>query len=387
MGFLERTRSFCNGHKLVRRLGNLMTVRFWIAIGLSAGLRTLFLATVDIRRMLDSLAGASYGYLAPGIALYFVGVWIRTLRWQALLRHLKSAPVARLFPVVVVGYMANHLLPMRIGELVRSYHVSEREGVSKASAFATIMIERVMDAVTLLALVAVAAGFLPVVGLARALGDRSGVPWPLLAAGACLPFFAMFGALLLLALYPSRTSTLIGMALRPLPEGAGRPLTELAHLFLDGLTALRSPTRIAGLFLLSAPIWLLEAALFYLAGLSFGLQDAFGSRLEMALTMVVVTAIAKIGSSVPGAPGGLGLFELIVRETLVLLPLASIDRSVAAGYSAVVHAALLLPMILLGQAFLWSEHLSLRRLWRGGGARDPAPADGPRRAGLRGECE
>ena len=164
-----------------------MTVRFWIAIGLSAGLLTLFLATVDIRRMLDSLAGASYGYLAPGIALYFVGVWIRTLRWQALLRHLKSAPVARLFPVVVVGYMANHLLPMRIGELVRSYHVSEREGVSKASAFATIMIERVMDAVTLLALVAVAAGFLPVVGLARALGDRvrRAVAFCLLPGPAC----------------------------------------------------------------------------------------------------------------------------------------------------------------------------------------------------------
>ena len=364
-----------------------MTVKFWIGIVLSAALLALFLATVDIERMLDALAGASYGYLAPGIALYFLSVWIRTLRWQKLLRHLKSAPVARLFPVVVVGFMANHLLPMRIGELVRSYHLSEREGVSKASAFATIMIERVMDAITLLAFVAVAAGFLPVIGLARAFGEKSGIPWPMLAVGASLPFILMFGVLILLALYPSRAAGFVRLAVRAIPSRAGRPLIKLASLFLDGLASLRSPVRVAGLLLLSAPIWLLEAALFYLAGLSFGLDAAFGGKMEMALTMVLVTAVAKIGSSVPAAPGGIGLFELIARETLVLLPAASIDRSVAAGYAAVVHAALLLPMILLGQAFLWSEHLSLRRLWRAGSSPAQARADAPQHAGLRGECE
>ena len=337
--------------------------------------------------MLDALASANYGYLAPGIALYFVSVWVRTVRWQVLLRHLKRVPAVRLFPALVVGFMANHLLPMRLGELVRSYHLSQREGVSAASAFATIMVERVIDAVTLLALVAVAAGFLPVIGLTQALGERSGVPWPLLATGASLPFIAMFGALLLLALHPARAASVATVVLRPLSPRAGRLLAELVRLFLDGLAALRSPARIFGLFLLSAPVWLLEAGLFYLAGLSFGLQDVFGSRLEMALAMVVVTAVSKIGSSVPAAPGGLGLFELVARETLVLLPAVSVDRSVAAAYAAVVHAALLLPMILLGQAFLWSEQLSLRRLLRQGRNVEQAPADAPRFRELRGECE
>ena len=364
-----------------------MSGKFWIGIGLSAGLLALFLATVDIRRMLDALAGASYGYLVPGIALYFASVWVRTLRWQVLLRHLKSVPVARLFPVVVVGFMANHLLPMRIGELVRSYYASEREGVSKASAFATIMVERVIDAVTLLTFVAVAAGFLPVIGLVKSFGERSGVPWLLLAVGASLPFIAMFGALLLLALYPSRTAAMFSQALRPFPERVGRPLVELSHLLLDGLAGLRSPVRVLGLFLLSAPVWLLEAGLFYLAGLSFGLQDAFGSHLQMALTMVVVMAVSKIGSSVPAAPGGIGLFELVARETLVLLPAVSVDRSVAAAYAAVVHAALLLPMILLGQAFLWSDQLSLRRLSRVADVAERPSTGAMSQPGIQGKCE
>ena len=364
-----------------------MNTKFWIGIGLSAGLLALFLTTVDIRRMLDALAGASYGYLAPGIALYFVSVWVRTLRWQVLLRHLKSVPVARLFPVVVVGFMANHLLPMRIGELVRSYHVSEREGVSKASAFATIMVERVMDAVTLLAFVVTAAGFFPVIGLVQALGERAGVPWPLLAASASVPFIAMFAALVLLALYPSRAAAMGSRAMRHLPGRLGRPLKELSRLFLDGLAVLRSPVRVFGLFLLSAPIWLLEASLFYLVGLSFGLQDAFGGRYEMALAMVLVTAVSKIGSSVPAAPGGLGLFELVARETLILLPVSSVDRSVAAAYAAVVHAALLLPMILLGQAFLWSDQLSLRRLSRVANVAKRSSTGAMSQPGLQGKCE
>ena len=89
---------------------------------------------------------------------------------------------------------------------------------------------------------------------------------------------------------------------------------------------------------------------------------------ELAVAVVLVTAIANIGSSIPAAPGGIGLFELLARETLVLLPLATVDRSVAGGFAAVVHAALLLPMILLGQLFLWAEQVSFRKLSQAGRA-------------------
>lgn len=340
--------------------------KFWVGLGVSAGLLALFLLTVDFRRMVDALSDADYVYVAPGIALYLVAVLFRTVRWQALLRHMRPVPVARLYPVVVVGYMANNLLPMRLGEVVRSYYLGEREGVSKTSALATILVERVLDALILVLFLIVLAPFVPVVGLAQAFGDRYGVPWPLLAAAVVVPFVALFAALMMMALYPARSGRVAGALLRPLPGRLASPLGGMVSLFIEGLTALRTPRELGGLLLLSAPVWLFESGLFMLVGFSFGLDRAFDSLGKMAMAMVLVTAVSNIGSSVPAAPGGLGLFELVARETLVLLPLAAVDRSVAGAYVAVVHAALLLPMIALGQAFLWADHLSLRGLSRAG---------------------
>ena len=338
--------------------------KFWFGVGISALFLLLFVVTVDLGGMLDALADANYLYLVPGVGLYLVSVLFRTLRWQVLLRHMRPVQLRRLYPVVVVGYMANNLLPMRLGELVRSYYVGEREGISKTSALATILVERVLDALTLLFLISAISVAVPLASLAESFAERFAVPWPLLVVALSVPFVSTFAALLMFALFPSGTRALaiLLITIAPFPQRWEGPLRDLVEMFLDGLKPLRSPRKLALLFLLSVPVWTFEAGLFFLAGYSFGLQHVYDSPGEMAVALVLVTAIANIGSSVPAAPGGTGLFEIITRETLVLLPLAAVDRSVAGSFAIVVHAALLLPMILLGQLFLWAEHLSLRKL-------------------------
>ena len=114
------------------------------------------------------------------------------------------------------------------------------------------------------------------------------------------------------------------------------------------------------LFVLSIPIWLSEAAVFWIVGFPFDIDDAHSRPGQMAATMILVTSITSIASSVPAAPGGLGLFEIMARETLVLSPLSVVERPVAAGFAVVVHAVQLLPMIVLGQVFLWTAQVSLR---------------------------
>ncbi len=342
------------------------TGKFWIGLAISALLLVLFLVTVDLGRMIDALADANYVFLVPGIALYLVSVFFRTMRWQVLLRHMKPVSLRRLYPVVVVGYMANNLLPMRLGELVRSYYIGEREGISKTSALVTIFIERVLDALTLLFFVFAIALFFPLAGLAEAFGDRFNMPWPILVVAFTVPFVIAFGMLLLFAFYPARTKNGALVMVRPLPERFEEPLRHMIDMFLNGLKPLRSPKTLGILFLLSVPIWLFESALFFFVGFSFGLEDVYDNLGELAVTVVLVTAVANIVSSIPAAPGGIGFFELAARETLVWLPMASVGRAVAAGFATVVHAALLLPMILLGQAFLWAGHISLRRLSEAG---------------------
>ncbi|HIO64499.1 MAG TPA: flippase-like domain-containing protein [Dehalococcoidia bacterium] len=345
-------------------VGNL---KFWIGIGISIALLMLFLLTVDMGRMIDALSEVDYIYLAPAVAMYLVSTYLRSLRWSVLLRHMKPVSANRLYPVVVVGYMANNLLPMRLGELIRSYYVGEREGVSKTSALVTVFVERVFDAITLLFFIMVIALFVPEMKrVAQSFGEESGIPWPLLVAGLSLPFIGAMTSLVLFAVYPSKTRELILWFAKLLPRRFEETLDSLIETFLLGLAPLRSMKMLVALFLLSIPIWITEAAVFFLIGLPFGFVGLHSGPGAMAVTMVLVTAITNIGSSIPAAPGGLGLFEIIARETLALGPLVSVDRSVAAAFAVVVHAVILLPMIILGQVILWTGHISLGRLSREG---------------------
>lgn len=341
--------------------------KLWIGLAVSVATLALFLLTVDLGRMADALAEANYLYLIPGLALYLVSVFFRTVRWQVMLRHMKPIPIRRLYPIVVVGYMANNLLPMRLGELVRSYYIGEREGVSKTASLATIVVERVFDALVLLVFILAIAIFVPLGGLVEGFEEQLGIAWPWLVAAVSVPFVALFGLLALLARYPERVRAVLRGILRFLPAGLWNTLWGLLELFIHGLASMRSPRSLAMLLVLSAPIWLFEAGLFFMVGYAFDLHHVFDSSWELAVACLLVTSLANIGSSIPAAPGGIGLFELVARETLVLLPLATVDRAVAGAFAAVVHAVLLLSMIILGQAFLWREHLSLRALWRSRG--------------------
>ena len=300
--------------------------------------------------------------------MYFVSVYFRAMRWSVLLRHIRLVKVRRLFPVVVVGYMANNLLFVRLGELVRCYYLSEREGVSTTSALVTVFVERVFDALALLFFLALIVPFVPVTGLAESFSTRYGVPAVLLMLGLTLPFVATFCALVLMSLYPRQVHTFALRLFARLPDKVVSLLDGLLTKALEGIAPLRNPQTLAAVFGLSIPVWLAEAAVFWLMGYSFGIEQYHEGPVPMAVNMVLTTALTNLGGSIPAAPGGLGLFEIVAREVLVLGPLASVDRSVAGGYVVALHAVILLPVIVLGQIVLWMSHLSLGTLSKGRGS-------------------
>ena len=139
----------------------LLTRRFWLGIVVTLGFLFLFLWKVDFGETGKELQGANYFYFIPAVVCYFLSLAVRSLRWRFLLLHLKPVSISRLYPVVAIGYMANNMLPARLGELVRAHFLGEKEHISKASVFSTIGVERVLDGLTLLLLVAVAWPFLP----------------------------------------------------------------------------------------------------------------------------------------------------------------------------------------------------------------------------------
>ena len=75
----------------------------------------------------------------PALALYFAGVWVRAARWRVLLAPVKLVAAARLFPVVVIGYMANDVLPFRLGEVARCFVLRRREGIPQSTALGSVL--------------------------------------------------------------------------------------------------------------------------------------------------------------------------------------------------------------------------------------------------------
>ncbi|MGH2367529.1 MAG: lysylphosphatidylglycerol synthase transmembrane domain-containing protein, partial [Chloroflexota bacterium] len=132
-----------------------------LGIAVSAVCLVLAVQGLELDQVGHALAGARYVWLLPALALYFGGVWVRAVRWRTVLTPLANIPAARLFPVVVIGYMANNVLPARLGEIARCYVLRRREGIPQSAALGTVLLERVMDGITMLAFMAGTLPLLP----------------------------------------------------------------------------------------------------------------------------------------------------------------------------------------------------------------------------------
>ena len=336
--------------------------RLWLGTAVTAGFLALLIFRSDFTEMRSALADANYLYLIPAIAVYFVSLYARTFRWRFLLRPFVQTQTNRLYPVVLVGYMANNLLPVRLGEFARSYYLSTREPIRGSTALATIIIERVFDGLTLLFFLAVATLFLPVPGLADQVRETVPLPLGVVAVIVITPFVGLLALMVLAAVY---SPVFLGLARRLtkwLPERVGERAFGLITWFIAGFEGLQRPHRLLVVFLLTLPIWTVEGAVYYLVALAFNLQSEFDNVGIMIAAMLVVTSVSNLAASIPSSQGSVGPFEVFGREALVALGVSS---GVASAYAVVLHLTLLLPVIVAGLAHLAYRSVSLRELARG----------------------
>lgn len=322
---------------------------FLIGIAVSAILLFLFFDKTDFKEMRKALAGAEYVFLIPALLIRLVGVYFRSLRWQFFLKPLGNFSSIRLFPLVVIGFLVNSLLPGRLGIVARAYMLGEKENVSKMAVGGTMVAEQVFDGVTLVLFALYIAIFVPLTG-----DVKTGV---YIAAG-------LFSAALLfcfaLVFSKSFARDMISIALKFIPKRWRSKVEEWLLRLIDGLQFMRSPKRLLISFALSVLVWLCEAGMFYLAGIAFDLQQPF-------YIMLLVTAVASLSwAFMLVAPAGVGAFEYFCTVILMLfvpagLIAAQYESSVKA-YVIVLHALIILPMVALGFVFLWKGNMSLTKV-------------------------
>jgi glycosyltransferase 2 family protein len=315
--------------------------RFWLGLSISALFLALFLARTDFDEIRESFAGADYLLAFAAIPLYFIGYWLRTLRWHYLLRPVADVSTSRLYPVTIIGLMANNIAPARIGELVRAYLVGERESISKSTALGTIAVDRAFDGLTLVAILGVVTAI-----SGTSAGHQS------LGIGAAALFFAGTIVLACLAWSPVRARAWMLRLSHLLPSRIADKGEELMDSFLTGLVAVRNPSVLAKAAAASLASWAMEALMYYTVGEAFHLGVDFDVYL-------IIAAAANLALSIIASPGGVGPFELATQEVLLAY---GVSGAAAAAYAIALHALLLGPVILAGFLLIWSAQISLQEL-------------------------
>ncbi|MGA9531921.1 MAG: lysylphosphatidylglycerol synthase transmembrane domain-containing protein [Anaerolineales bacterium] len=323
--------------------------QFWAGIVISAVFLWLAMRGLKLADVWQSVREANYFWLLPGIAAYMLAVWARAWRWHYLLRPLKRVPVSAIFPIVAIGYMGNNIYPARAGELLRAYVLRRRQQIPISASLATIIVERAFDGIVMLAFV-----FANLPELARVAADSrfAGSIQDLAIWGAAI-FAAAVLAFLLMALNPKPTLRLVGWLLdRLLPAEIGGRALDMAERFIGGLESLRSAGDVSMVLLSSIVIWLLETGKYWLVMHAFPFQVSF-------FALMLMNGIVNLATTIPSAPGYVGTFD---APGIAVLEAYGVPSGIAAGYTLVLHAALWLPITLLGAYYMARESLSWDRV-------------------------
>ncbi len=310
---------------------------FWLGVAISAICLYLALRGLRLDEVWKSIQTANLWWLLPGIAVFFVGVWVRTWRWHYLLRPLKKIPTRTMFPIVNIGYMGNNIYPARAGELLRAAVLKDREGVPISASLATIIVERIFDGVVMLGFV-----FFNLPELARLTHDSGflGNIQELALWGAVI-FAIVLLAFLLAAMFPKVTERIVAFLVNKLvPSRFREKIMQFSLRFIGGLEALRSPLDALMIFLTTVLIWLFETGKYWFV------MHAFPFPTEVSFFgLMLMNGIVNLATTVPSAPGYLGTFD---APGIAVLIAYGVPGEIAAGYTLVLHAALWLPITLLG---------------------------------------
>ena len=314
------------------------TIQLLIGFAISAFFIYWALPGLHLSEVSDALKSANYWWILPGIAIYFVGLWARTWRWHYMLRHLKEIPLLRLYPLICIGYFGNNVYPFRAGEVIRSYVLRRKEEIPMASSLATVFIERIFDGLVMLLFVFLALPFAP---MPSSYQNFVVVLTVLLLIATAIFIWIAMSSKRVTALYHWGADRFLPSRLRPKTD-------ELYAKFMDGLSSLSSGTDILMIFLTSIVIWLMETVKYWFVMQAFDFQVNF-------LVLMLMNGLVNLATTLPSAPGYIGTFDVPGIETLVTF---GVERNLAASYTFTLHAALWIPVTLVGAYYFWREQLS-----------------------------
>ena len=334
-----------------------MKLKFWIGILISIICVYLVFRGIDFAEAFRTMKSVNYGFLALAVALQLATIWLRAERWKYLLAPIKPLTFKHLVPATMIGFMANNILPARAGEFIRAYVIGKKERISKTSAFATIVIERVCDMITMLGLLFVILLWMKFPENGSGSGASALISEPTLRKiGVLSAVFvvALMAFLVLLKEFPRQTTQIVKRILSPLPASLGHNALEMLDSFRLGLQVLDTGTHIFWVAFWSLAVWTVAI----LGGWS--ILWAFHLSLPL-MAAIFINVLVAFSAAIPSSPGYVGPFHAAVKAGILFF-LPALGRSSAAGIAIVFHLSCILPITFAGLYFLWKENLSIAEI-------------------------
>ncbi len=322
----------------------------WQSNGLNVGISLFFLdlvfAQLNLQEVGGALAQARWWMLVPSVAALMVHLVFRIWRWQWLLKPLDNIPFAPAFRAGLIGIGGNMVLPARAGEFLRAYVIGRSTGISKTGAFATVVVERIFDGLTMLLILL----GLVIFGVRDAQLQKIGM------VGAVFYVLALVGILLFMA----RRHWFETIVSKVLPTALAEKILALMAAFAGGLESLRDMKQLSMVTLLSLATWAFIPLSFY------PILEAFDFHAPLPFfASVLMLPMLAFGLTIPGAPGGVGLFEgagfltLSITFQLIGSPMVTEEqKAIAAASVVLVHISQALPEALLGLWAFFAEGLT-----------------------------
>ncbi len=322
--------------------------KLWLGIGISLICVVLLLLKIDFNKLLAAFREMDWRYLLPAVGFTFVSYYFRAVRWRFLLLPIKKTLMDNLFAATIIGYMANNLLPARLGEFVRAYALGEKEGVDKSAVFATLVLDRLFDGFTVLIILLIA--FFTVTlppGMEK-------VQHGLVLGGyvTLAIYVAVIVFLVLLKRYTFATLQFVRGLLRPFPTAVAERAIPVLGSFIEGLRISSRVAELSALFLSSLVIWF-----FAILPVDMVLRS-FGITLPITASMFIMVFLV-FAVMVPASPGYIGTYHYACVTGLGAF---GIRDEKALSIALVIHAISFFPVIIAGFYYLWRDNLSLKKL-------------------------
>jgi uncharacterized protein (TIRG00374 family) len=324
----------------------------WLGIAVSLVCLVWVLREVDFTQLWQAVLQVNPLYILLVNVLFAGSFTMRTLRWQLLLEPVKPAGFAPLFSSNIIGFMANNILPARLGELVRALVASRLVKAPLAGTLASLVVERMLDGPVVLGFLLVVLFFL----------DPRAEAGPFTVGAIKTAGFSLFMVwLALLALlasavrWPELVANAIGNAAARLSMRLGARLRRVLLTFGQGLAPLRRPKLLLRLLLLSLGvrvfIFLMHTVFLAAVGLPLDIMQG-----------AMATLAALLATSIPAAPGSIGAFQLATYYALVMV---GAPEQQALAYSILYWASQYFPLVAAGLVETYRQGFNLRFLSSG----------------------